>query len=418
VYLEEEPLVPERDGACQRGAHAIVSLACRRVESRCGAEAATRVCAHTVGMWTVYVEQHAVGLDEVEGGEPLAQSFRGGVVDGGGEPGERRTRAGIVQAGDHEMRERISQRQGKPRSLRGGHEREPVLPRGPVVSHVYTGRVRISHHELDAFGRVYPAAYLRHLAVVAVDASTEAGFDARWYESAGVHWLVRRTTFTLHAPATAGIELVVRTWVEDFRRVRSQRRYEVRKADGAPILDAVTDWVLVESASGKLRRIPDEVERGFGTAPSPVSPRGPWSAPPAAASAVRATYPVRYTDLDALMHVNNAAYMDVLFQAALDALGSVGWGLEALVASGAVPLCVTGDIEYLDAARFGDELTVATWFTPSSDALDVHQVLARVSDGRDLVRCTVRWAWRNPLTRAVVATPSGLADAVAHAVAA
>jgi acyl-CoA thioesterase FadM len=118
------------------------------------------------------------------------------------------------------------------------------------------------------------------------------------------------------------------------------------------------------------------------------------------------------------MHVNNAAYLDVLFQAALDAAASVGWGLEAMAVAGAVPLCVAGDVEYLDAARFGDRLAITTWFTPWPDVLGVHQELARESDGRALVRSTVRWAWRDPLTRATVATPRGLADAVPHSVAA
>ena len=293
-----------------------------------------------------------------------------------------------------------------------------MLPRESVVGHVYTARVRISHHELDAFGRVYPAAYLRHLAAVAVDASTAAGFDARWYASAGVHWLVRRTTFTLHAPAGAGTDLEVRTWVEDFRRVRSQRRYDVTKVDGTRVLDAVTDWVLVESASGKLRRISAEMEERFGVAPEPATPRAAWTVPPAPPTPARAIYPVRYTDLDSLMHVNNAAYMDVLFHAALDALASVGWSLETLVGAGAVPLCMAGDVEYLDAARFGDRLAVTTWFTPWNDGLGVHQELAREVDDRALVRCTVRWAWRDPLTRAPVRTPVGLAAAVPQPVAA
>jgi YbgC/YbaW family acyl-CoA thioester hydrolase len=283
---------------------------------------------------------------------------------------------------------------------------------------VYTGRVRVSHHELDAFGRVYPAAYLRHLAAIAVDASTAAGFDAAWYAAAGVHWLVRRTTFVVHRPATAGTELEVRTWVEDFRRVRSQRRYAIRRLDGAPLLDAVTDWVLVESTSGRLRRIPDEMERGFGTGGGGAAVRPAWSAPPAPPSPIRTSYPVRYTDLDSLMHVNNAAYLDVLVHAMLDALATVGWGLDALVAAGTVPLCTSGDVEYLDAARFGDRLAVATWFTPTPDALGVHQELSRDADGRVLVRSTGEWGWRDPLTRATVPTPRGLADAVLQAAAA
>src|SRR5262249_17946117 len=162
---------------------------------------------------------------------------------------------------------------------------------------------------------------------------------------------------------TAGTDLEVRTWVEDFRRVRSQRRYEMRRLDGAPLLDAVTDWVLVESASGRLRRIPDEMERGFGAPGGTSVARSPWSAPAAPTSPIRASYPVRYPGLDSLMHVNNAAYLDLLVHALLDAFATVGFGLDALVAAGAVPLCTSGDVEYLDAARFGDRLVVATWFT-------------------------------------------------------
>jgi YbgC/YbaW family acyl-CoA thioester hydrolase len=284
---------------------------------------------------------------------------------------------------------------------------------------VYSARVRIGHHELDAFGRVYPAAYLRHLAAVAVDASTAAGFDARWYATNGVHWLIRRTTFTLHTPATAAAEVDVRTWVEDFRRVRSQRRYEMRRSDGTPILDAVTDWVLVESGTGKLRRIPAKMEAGFGTAPEGArASRVPWTAPPAPAVPCRAVYPIRYTDLDSLVHVNNAAYLDLLVHAGLDALGAIGWGFEALVGAGAAPLCVAGDLEYVDMARFGDALAITTWFTPDDAALGIHQTLARAADDRLLVQATTRWEWRDPLTRAAVPTPTDLARAVAREAAA
>jgi YbgC/YbaW family acyl-CoA thioester hydrolase len=294
-----------------------------------------------------------------------------------------------------------------------------VLAREFVVGHEHSARVRIAHHELDAFGHVYPAAYLRHVAAVAVDASTAAGFDARWYAAAGVHWLVRRTTFTVHAAAPPGTDLDVRTWVEDFRRVRSQRRYEASRLDGTRVLDAVTDWVLVESATGKLRRIPEEMERGFGVSPAgPTLARAAWTAPPAPAAPARTPYPVRYSDLDALMHVNNATYVDVLAHAALDALATAGWGLDALVAAGAAPLCVAGDVEYLDAARFGDRLSVVSWFTPTASDLGVHQEIHRDADGRVLVRGSTRWSWRHPITRAVAPTPAGLAEAVPQAAAA
>src|SRR5262245_62270666 len=43
-------------------------------------------------------------------------------------------------------------------------------------------------------------------------------------------------------------ELRVRTWVEDFRRVRSRRCYEAT-GPGDTALTAVTDWVYVDIAT-------------------------------------------------------------------------------------------------------------------------------------------------------------------------
>jgi acyl-CoA thioesterase FadM len=214
---------------------------------------------------------------------------------------------------------------------------------------------------------------------------------------------------------TSPTEVDVRTWVEDFRRVRSQRRYEMRRTDGTPIVDAVTDWVLVETASGKLRRIPAEMETAFGTAPEgAATSRTPWAAPAPPPAPCRAVYPVRFTDLDSLVLVNNAAYLDHLLHAGLDARGALGWGFEALVGAGAAPLCVGGDVEYVDMARLGDGLAITTWFTPEDDALGVHQTLAREADGRLLVQSTTRWGWRDPFTRAVVPTPDALVRALAR----
>jgi acyl-CoA thioester hydrolase len=283
------------------------------------------------------------------------------------------------------------------------------------VPQVYTGRVRVCHHELDAFGRVYPAAYLRHLAATAVDASTAAGFDAAWYARHGVHWLVRRTTVDVVAPATAGTDLEVRTWVESFRRVRSSRRYEVRTADGAPVLDAVTDWVLVETASGKLRRVPAEMlDRFCAMDEEPAAPaRAAWSLP--SSRPWRTPYAVRYTDLDALVHVNNATYLDVLTHAGLDALAQLAWPLDRLLAAGISPLCARADVEYVDMARFGDPLAVETWLTSGPDTLGLQQRLVREDDGRAVVRATQTWRWLEPAGVAAASTPPELAHAVGEA---
>jgi len=288
------------------------------------------------------------------------------------------------------------------------------------VPHVYTGRVRVRHHELDPFGRVQPSVYLRYLAQAAIEASSDAGFDARWYAEAGGHWIIRRSLFEIFRPALAGEQLSIRTWVEDFRRVRSHRRYEVRDRAGEVQLWALTDWVFVDAVSGRPRRVPDEMTAGFGL-PSdrPAAERPPWSAPAPAATPARSPHRVRFADLDSLGHMNNAAYLDVLVQAVLDVLGDVGWPLDRLASAGALPWVAGGDVEYLGSARYDDHLETTTWFRAAPDGVDVHQSVAREGEGgRPLVRSNTRWRWTRANDGTAEPTPGALLSALRPLIAA
>jgi len=279
------------------------------------------------------------------------------------------------------------------------------------VGHVYIVQVRLRHDELDAFGRAYPSAYLRHLAQVAIDASSDVGFDNRWYEAAGARWLVRRTTFTVSRPWRADSEMRVRTWAQDFRRVRSQRCYEAT-GNGETAFSALTDWVFVNVATGRPRRVPAEMEARFGMAARAGRPRIPWRAPAPPPAPGRSTYRVRWAELDALGHMNNAAYLDLLVQGTLDVLDGLGWPVERLSAGGVAPYVAAGDVEYLDEVRHGDRLETLTWFAAAPDRLDVHQRSIRTADGRAVVQASTSWRWADARTDASAPPPPGLGAAL------
>ena len=277
-----------------------------------------------------------------------------------------------------------------------------------VVSPVYTAHVTVRHDELDRFGRLHPAVYLRYLAHTAVEASTAAGYDAAWYARAGAMWLVRRSTLEVTRPARAGERLAIRTWVEDFRRVRSHRRYAVDDGDGAPVLAALTDWVYVDVQSGRPRRVPRELEAAFGFAASNGRGRDPWCAPPAPLTPALGTHRVRACEVDSIGHVNNAVYLDVATQAVLDAMEAAGWSLDRMLGAGSVPLLARADLEYLEGARYGDRLELATWFTWSPEALDAHQRIARAGGARPLVQVSTRWRWVAAASGEALRVPDGV----------
>jgi acyl-CoA thioesterase FadM len=81
----------------------------------------------------------------------------------------------------------------------------------------------------------------------AFSASAAAGYDLARYEAMGRLWLIRETDIEYLRPLRYGDSVEIKTWVADFRRVRSRRAYEFRLAgSGERVARASTDWVFVE----------------------------------------------------------------------------------------------------------------------------------------------------------------------------
>src|SRR5207249_1219205 len=169
--------------------------------------------------------------------------------------------------------------------------------------------------------------------------------------------------------------------------------YAVHGADGTPVLEALTDWVYVDVESGRPRRVPRELETAFGFAAGTGREREAWSAPPAPPAPALGSHRVRACEVDSIGHVNNAVYLDLATQAALDAIEDAGWSLDRMLAAGSVPVLARADLEYLEGARYGDRLEITTWFGWAPAALDAHQWIARAGGARPLVRVSTRWRW-------------------------
>lgn len=70
---------------------------------------------------------------------------------------------------------------------------------------------------------------------------------------------------------------------------------------------------------------------------------------------------VRFHEIDPLGHVNNAAYLNYLEQAAIDHATALGFGMDALAKLGGAFIARRHEIDYLAPAVSGDWLRVATW---------------------------------------------------------
>jgi acyl-CoA thioester hydrolase len=249
----------------------------------------------------------------------------------------------------------------------------------------HTRLFRVRHYECDVEGRLRAANYLRYMQEAAFDASAAAGYDLARYEEMGYFWLIRETEIEYRHPVHYGHQVEVKTWVADFRRVRSRRAYEFRLAGGGPLVAAAqTDWAFLEMATGRPAAIPEEMKAAFFPegAPGRAEPRERF---PAAATpppgAFQQRRPVEWRDLDAAGHVNNAVYVDYVEQIGLD------WAQAQGSPRDTAAVTRSHRIGYRQPAVLGDELLLSTWAAEEHDGTLVRDTTVhRASDGSLVAR--------------------------------
>jgi acyl-CoA thioester hydrolase len=238
---------------------------------------------------------------------------------------------------------------------------------------------------------MHHANYLRFMQEAAFDASSAAGYAHEVYDAMGRIWLVRQTEIEHLRPLHYGDAVRITTWVVDWRRVRSRRAYEFRLAGSdQPAARAFTDWVFLESATGRPASIPTEMMAAF--VPEgrlePARPRARIPAvPPPPSGTFHLRRQVAWPDIDQAQHVNNAVHLEYLEDCEVRAFAALGWPPSRMAQAGFAFRAERRLIDYLQPALLHEELELSTWISDLDHSSAVrHHTVTRVGDGELLVR--------------------------------
>lgn len=120
---------------------------------------------------------------------------------------------------------------------------------------------------IDVNGHVNNVVYIQWMQNVAIQHSASCGGTAV-IDRLGCSWIVRSHNIDYLSPAFAGDRIVASTWVANFRKVRSLRRYTFsRKDDNVLLAKGATEWVYINSENGRPCTIPEEVKSCFSLLP-------------------------------------------------------------------------------------------------------------------------------------------------------
>jgi len=164
---------------------------------------------------------------------------------------------------------------GRPLPLR----RLPVPPLAEPLTPMTKSPVRIYHHRFafppeaeDENRHVNNIEYVRLMQEAAIAHTRVNGWMPEELHARGWTWVARSHFIEYLQPCRAGEDIVIETWVADFRKIRSLRKYRfVRAADGALLARAETDWVFLDFRTGRPVAIPPEVLAAYVVVPGDVA---------------------------------------------------------------------------------------------------------------------------------------------------
>ncbi|QBD76847.1 hypothetical protein EPA93_12865 [Ktedonosporobacter rubrisoli] len=211
----------------------------------------------------------------------------------------------------------------------------------------------VRYDESNCAGVLTPTAFVRYMQDIAARDAEDAQLGGNGF------WIVKRTHITFNVPVPIHTKLLLKTYGLAFTRITAQRGYEAYlEAAESPIISARTLWVFLDPR-GRPTRLPEDTARIW-LPDGPREPQAEESFPVFPdGEPVTMGESVRFADIDIMRHMNNAAAVEKLDNAAWEAYARAGITPDTTRFD-----ALSYDIEYLHSPRFGEPLVIQSWLEP------------------------------------------------------
>lgn len=124
---------------------------------------------------------------------------------------------------------------------------------------IYQHTIKVSAEDIDDLNHVNNIVYLRYVQDIA---------GKHWHsavthqEATEILWVVRRHEIDYLKPAFLGDDLIIKTWVDNFTGVTSDRHCEISRGEEI-LARSRTIWVAVDSQTMRPKRISSEIAEKF-----------------------------------------------------------------------------------------------------------------------------------------------------------
>ncbi len=173
----------------------------------------------------------------------------------------------------------------------------------------------VRKYELGADRRMRIQALCNYMEEVAGNHADALGFGIDSLLSQGLTWVLAKMRIHITSLPSAGDFVTMETWPVGVEGAQFQRDYLCYGPAQEICARATTQWVIMDMATRRLKRINESLQTLAGTRLH--SAKGSDIRIPALTEAVKGpSFRMRLADIDSNSHVNNVRYLDFALEAA------------------------------------------------------------------------------------------------------
>ncbi len=283
------------------------------------------------------------------------------------------------------------------------------------MSKYFTKAFHVGWSEINALGQVGLSNYFQYVVETAWAWGAANGLGIAESEDLGLGWVMHETEISIVRPLKSGDDFDFTIWLQEWRRVRGTRCFELRIKDGGELVaQGVQEIVVLDSTTLRPVSPPEHLIDNLRMQDARVVPRHPFPKPAIPdAAAFETERAVEWRDLDWQEHVNNAIYPEYAEEASAQALAALGWPPDALKAAGCALTNRRVHIQYPASASWGERLKLTTALVELNSTGGTWYVdMVRQADKERVARCILEWAAIDRITGQQKALPEALARAL------
>lgn len=240
----------------------------------------------------------------------------------------------------------------------------------------YSESFKIRRYEVDQHNRAPIQSCCAFMEEAAGNHAAVLGFGVERLQELGITWVLARMQLQIFDFPISSEEVLVKTWTVEVEKLQFRRDFLLSGGDGRELVRAVTDWVIIDLESRKLKKMPDFIAACTSPDAERVMEKEKLRIDAQENAPALGTFKVRKADIDRNLHVNNVRFTD--------------WMLESVPAEYSEQRTLSGlQIIYRAEAIYGDT-AVSRGACGEKDGEFLHG-LYRQSDGQELVRAKSIW---------------------------